>query len=257
MTNRVAAIITSYNMPERADALAEHIINEIKWPCDLILLDNGSDLVPPAKHTTVTLPENVQCTRGWLAGMDHADHLQSWKHGGEPYLAYWVFTTSVEFPKGSGDVLTPMAQFMVDTPDAVIVLPALTEDSDLEAWAHIHRTRGGDKPRRVNHVDNLATLYRADFLNEIGRFDRDLMYGWGPHEESCYKARKANKSIWVDERVRIKKLSGVGYHMDRMNMTREERSKLAMECVRDVFIPRYGENWPTVVNESFSRPEWR
>ena len=120
---KIAIVITNYNMPERCDALCEHITEQVKWPYELIVVDNGSDLVPPSKYSNVFLEENKQTCGGWLAGFEYADFLE------EDFFAYWVMITSAEFPPDSGDVLTPLAQFLVSNPDAVVVHPALTEDS--------------------------------------------------------------------------------------------------------------------------------
>ena len=124
LTNKVAAFIVNYNMPEKANALALHINNFIKHPVDVYLIDNGSDLVEPARLTNVFLPENVQTTRGWLAGLRKADE------GGEAYFAYWFLITSAAFiPKQ--DTLTPMVEFLEDNPDAVGIHPALTEGDSI------------------------------------------------------------------------------------------------------------------------------
>ncbi len=54
-SNRVAAIVVNYNMVERADNIAEGIKKYVKWPVDVIVVDNGSDLKdsPPSKHTAI------------------------------------------------------------------------------------------------------------------------------------------------------------------------------------------------------------
>ena len=56
-------------MPERTDALCEHIREYVSWPYSLIVVDNGSDLVAPSQYTTLRLDTNIQTTGGWLAGL--------------------------------------------------------------------------------------------------------------------------------------------------------------------------------------------
>lgn len=108
---RTAAIITNYNMPERTDALVEYIHSHVKSAVDVVVVDNGSDLVPPSQYTTLHLAKNVQTTGGWLAGLDSLTR---------DYFAYWFLITSTEFVEGlSGDPLTPMVQKLASDPQAV------------------------------------------------------------------------------------------------------------------------------------------
>ena len=53
--DKVAIFIVNYNMPERTDALVGHIQQTVKWPYELFVIDNGSDLCPPSEYTTVYL----------------------------------------------------------------------------------------------------------------------------------------------------------------------------------------------------------
>ena len=229
---RVAAIIVNYNMPERADALAEHILQSV-WPVDLYLVDNGSDITEPARLTTVKVSKNVQTTGGWLAGLEAASRQGD-------YFAYWFLITSAEFVDDY-EVLYPMAEWMATHDDAVGIHPALTQDSTT-AWRHLI-SRGGDRPRKTWMIDNIASLYRADWFESIGRFDAKLTYGWGIDLETCYKARQADKSLWVDERVHIKKVTDIGYAMRRMNMGAQQRRYLASRNMNQVFLEKYGLDW--------------
>ena len=233
MTERVAAFIVNYNMPERADALAQHIKNKSAHPVDVYLIDNGSDISPPAQHTNVRLDRNVQTTNGWLCGMKAAD-----KVGG--YFAYWFLITSAEFVDDS-DPLTPMVQFLQDNRFAVGIHPALTKDSTT-AWKHMI-TDGSTLPRRVRMIDNIASLYKAEWFDSIGRFDPELVYGWGIDIETCYLARKADKSVWIDESVYIKKVTDIGYSMGRMNMKAHIRRVKASRNMQAVLSKRYGPEW--------------
>ena len=63
--NRVAVILTNYNMPERTNAIVEHLQFTINYPIDYYIVDNGSDLVKPSKYSTVLLKENKQVTGGF------------------------------------------------------------------------------------------------------------------------------------------------------------------------------------------------
>ena len=248
--HKVAIFIVNYNMPERADALAEHIQNTVKWPYELFVIDNGSDLCPPANNTNIILANNVQTTGGWLAGLEEADKRK------QDWLAYWFLITSAEFPQVNVDQLTPMTGLLIDDAEAVGVHPALTADSTT-AWTHMITRNRRHEPRQTWMIDNIASLYRADWFDANGRFDPMLKYAWGIDLETCFKARTQGRSLWVDEHSRIKKVTNVGYDMGRMNMDPGEREQLAGANMAEVLSGRYGPNWwDRMLNEEVS-DAWR
>jgi hypothetical protein len=218
-------------MPERTDALCEYIRDHVKaYPVDLCVVDNGSDLVEPSKYTTLHLKENVQTTGGWLAGLDSLD---------QDYLAYWFLITSTEFVADkSFDPLAPMVEKLNSDPQAVGVHNALTVDSTT-AWKHLI-TRGGDGCRQTWMIDNISSLYRADWFDEIGRFDERLVYAWGVDLETCYLARKQGRTLWVCEDAQVKKVTDIGYRMERMNMSAERRRELARENMVQILTKKHG-----------------
>ena len=235
MSDKVALILTNYNLPERTDALIERIRRDVRWPLDYYVVDNGSDLQPLSQYTTVPLAKNRQTTGGWLAGLKAA------KASGEKYLAYWFLITSAEIPDGAGDILTPMASWLVAHPDAVGVHPALTADSTTH-WMHL-LARAANCPRQTWMIDNIASLYRADWFDEIGWFDPCLIYAWGIDLETCWLARRGNRTLWVDERARVKKVTDIGYKLNRMRMTADERQVKATENMHQVLSAKYGRGW--------------
>jgi len=240
MENRVAAIITNYNMPERTNALVEYINLHVQSPVDIVVVDNGSDLAKPSEYTTVELPGNVQTTRGWLAGLDSLK---------KQYFAYWFLITSAEFTAESHDPLTPMVEQLKRDSNAVGVHNALTSDSTT-AWKHLI-TDGTNGYRQTWMIDNISSLYRADWFNEIGRFDPSLIYGWGIDLETCYKARQQHRGLYICEVAKIKKVTNIGYTMDRMGMSASDRVKLASDNMRDVLEAKYGSDWLVRMKEEY------
>lgn len=253
MAHKVAVILTNYNMLERADALRDYIAEHTEWPLDFILVDNGSDLVEPSQYTSLRLEENIQTTGGWLMGLEYSDHLA--RKNGEPYLAYWIMGTSMEFVEGSLDPLTPLVTLLVEKPDAVAVHAALTQDSTT-AHTNMWERPKVNCPRQTFRLDFLATLVRADWLNSIGRFDPDLTYAWGTPQETCWLARKQNRSLWIHEGIKIKKVSQIGYAMDRMNMTEEERRDKALAEKTAVLTKKYGDDWFNKIENEFVQEAW-
>lgn len=253
MLEKVAAIIVNYNMPERADALAEYIRKYVEWEVEVYLVDNGSDLVQPAANTTLWLEKNVQTTGGWLAGLEQA-------RDDAPWLGYWFLITSAEFV--GGDALTPMAELLEENPRAVGVSPALTEDSTT-AWKHMitRYPNGGPAKssgvRRTWMIDNIASLWRAEWLEGIGAFDPMLVYGWGVDLETCWKARREGRGIYIHEGCRAKKVTDIGYTMERMNMTAEQRRMFAGANMDQVLARKYGENWDWRMRNEYVEEAWR
>jgi len=238
-TTKVAIVIVNYNMPERADALAEYIHEFVRWPYELIVVDNGSDQ-DPSRYTSLTLGRNVQTTNGWLAGIQYANALAAMQ--GEKYLSYWMMITSAAFV-GGGDVLKPMAEWLIEHPDAEGIHPALTPRSTT-TWKHlITRPDAAPRPRKTWMIDNIAALWRAEWFDSIGRFDPKLIYGWGIDLETCWKARMSGLTLWVDERVRMEKITDIGYTMRRMGMDAQTRRELATENMRSILSVRYGADW--------------
>ena len=76
-SKRIAAIVVNYNMVERANSIAEGIKKHVKWPVDIIVVDNGSDLKdsPPSPYTAIRLEANVQTANGWMMGIEYAKAL--------------------------------------------------------------------------------------------------------------------------------------------------------------------------------------
>lgn len=235
---RTAAIIVNYNMPERTDALVDFIDSRVHCPVDIIVVDNGSNLQPPSKHTSLHLAQNLQTTAGWLMGLRYADALEI--RNKAKYGSYWFLITSAEFV-GTADPLTPLVEKLEADKSAVACHPALTPDSTT-SWEHMKQT-GVAGFRSTFMVDNIASLYRTDWFNQAGRFDPALVYAWGIDLETCWKARRDGRTIWINEDQPIKKISNIGYTMGRMNMTAEARQERAGLNMTEVLFKRYGPSW--------------
>jgi len=241
---KVAAIIPSFNMPERTNALTDYISHHCN-DVEIITVDNGSDHVHRLEHPQVALGENVQTTAGWLMGLHYADCLER-KYKGK-FSAYWFIITSAEFTDESKDPLAPMVAWLDSHYDAVGCHPALTEDSTT-SWTHMKAVGTGF--RQTWMIDNICALYKADWFNSIGRFDPTLEYAWGVDLESCWKARSSGNSLWICDNVKVKKVTDVGYTMNRMGMDAEQRRTLARANMDEVFTERYGANWRKFMMEA-------
>lgn len=245
---KVAVFIVNYNMPEKADELFEHITRYSKWPIDVYLIDNGSDIKNPARNTNVWIKKNIQTCRGWLRGLKEAKKTKI------KYFAYNFLITSTSFCNNE-DPLSLMIEFLIKNKKAVGIHPALSKESTTN-WTQLI-TRGGNKPRRTWMIDNICSIYRADWFDSIHWFDPKLIYAWGIDLETCYLARKNNKSLWVDERIMVTKITNIAYKMKRMNISAQKRSELASKNMMDVLSKRYGENYMEKMINDFVDDRWK
>ncbi len=249
---KVACIIPNFNMPERTAALTEYIRRNCVDHPEIIVVDNGSlkdRETFPNFDTAIYLKENIQTTGAWLMGMQYADMLE--RKYKQSFFAYWVIITSAEFTEKSGDPLAAMLAVMNSNYDAVGVSPVLSLDSTT-SWEHMKPIPGEwliRGARQTWMLDNICTLWRADWFNSIGRFDPNLVYAWGIDLETSYKARKQGKSLWICENVQVKKVTDIGYTMGRMGMPAEKRRELARENMDQVFTFKYGKNWKEIMYE--------
>src|SRR3972149_7928034 len=249
----IAIILPNYNMPEAADAIGDYIENYVKYPHKLIIVDNGSDLVKPSKWTSIVLNENLQTTAGWLTGLSFADYLEI-KHKAK-FFAYWILITSISFPNTKSDLLSPLVQFLLDNPEAAAISHSLSSASTTN-WKHLY-DRGTGNPRRTWMLDNISTLYRADWFNKIGRFDPKMTYAWGSDLETSYLARSQGKSLWVYDGLSVTKKSDIAYKMNRMGIRSGERHRKATENMTEVLESKYGNNWKDTIYDKYVDPSWR
>lgn len=237
----IAVILPNYNMHERAWALHDRLISiSATSSLFVINIDNGSNIRDRAREdmTTVRLMTNIQTTGAWLMGLHYADALE--RKFGFKFFAYCMMITSAEFVAECADPITPLVQFLEKNPNAVGVHPALTKDSTT-SWEHLKAQDKGFRP--VWMIDNICAMWRADWFNSIGRFDPRLFYGWGSDLETCYKARKEDRGLYVCDDVKVKKVTDIGYTMNRMGMSAEERKELARKNMDEVFTEKYGPDW--------------
>lgn len=235
---KTALFIVNYNMPERADDLYEHL-DKTKTDTDVFLIDNGSDITPPALHTNILLEENCQTTNGWIKG------LESVKSSGAKYDIYGFLITSTRII-GDRDILKTLLEDFED-PGVVAVHPSLTLESTTN-WEHLKRV--GKTPRRTWMIDNIFSLWRSDYFDAQGGWDKDLIFAHGIDLELCWKARRDGRKILVDDRVMVEKITDIGYTLNRMNMSAEDRRKKGWNNMNEVLTRKYGSGyWDKLTTE--------
>ena len=237
---RVAVFLINYNMIERVDRIVEHLIKYTKHPTDIYVIDNGTDLVKKSKYSSIVLAKNIQTTNGWLMGMDYADKIALTEKF--TYYAYCFVITSVELIDPQ-DIISIMVNKIDE--DTVGIHPSLTIDSNVQ-WKYMNNN-GTNNLDTVKMIDNIFALYKSDWFDSIGRFNKDLTYAWGIDIETGYIARKMDKQICIDHSIQIKKETNIGYTMNRMNMSQSERQNKAFKEMALYFISKYGIEYNKVL----------
>lgn len=247
---RTAIIICCYNMPEYTDNLVEHIFKTVNMSFDLFVVDNGSDLVMPSNYTTYRIEKNIQMVPGFLEGLRLADET------GKDYFAYWMITTSCRFDeKDSRDPLAELLPSLIAHENSFAIQPSLI--IDYGAWKDYLAPRHPFTVRQVYALENVCPLYKAEPFNKLGRWRKELSFGWGISSELYWKARKENLRIFTHDGYVMYKDTFIGYKMDRMNMTGEERSRIASQQSKDVLAPIYGENWQEKLSHEYITSEMK
>jgi len=252
-------ILTNYNMPEAADAIAVGLTlagGSSEGLYDLYVVDNGSDLKEPAGSTTVMLPENCQTTGGFLTGIAAA------KKSGIDYIAYCFMITSMQWQKYIG--VSDAIHLFEREPNVVGYSPTLTLDSTT-AWDHMkHRNQepeGGTGllpfQRPTWMIDNICAFWRADWFDSIGWFDPKFTYAWGIDLETSYIARMQSRDIILDDYWQVEKTTDIAYDMDRMNMTALQRRTNAGAEMDKVMTAKYGDDWSEKMRGEFVTEDMR
>lgn len=238
---RVACILVNYNMPERTNLLVSYL--KENSAADVVVVDNGSDMVSPSPFTTVRLKENVQTTHGWLMGLAYADALAFTSE--RPFFAYWFLTTSMLFSDDNvGDPAQKLAQVLVKDPLAVSVSPAWK--GELKAWTHRMVAWNGTDEIEEKVFTDTACMHRAAWFDGAGRFDKRLTYSWGTDIDMALKVQQAGRRMYVHHGVRMDIAEDVGYQMGRMGMSGQDRKRLAYDQMDRVLTEKWPIDWPKV-----------
>lgn len=237
---RVGLILVNYNMNENTDKIVKKLQQYTKHPTDFIVVDNGSDLQKPSQYTTIRLEQNVQTNNGWLMGLHYADAISTVEEF--DYYAYVICITSLYVDDINTDIISKLVKNIND--DIVGIHPSLSKDS---TTAHKHLIKNGDGIRQVRFIDNIFSMYKANWFDNIGRFNPEMTYAWAVDLETGYIARQENKKICVDDSISVKKITDIGYKMNRMNMGASERRNNASKQMDDYLREKYGPNYKSLL----------
>ena len=230
--NKVAIIIVNYNMLEKTDQIIENLNKTVKYPHDIILVDNGSNFINESKYTSLRLQKNVQTNNGWLMGLHYADSLEIINN--EKYFAYCFVLTSVKLIETEKDIIETMINTMKKDDNVVGVHPSLTTSSLTHRETMINTPDKGIE--HLFFIDNIFSCYRASWFNKIGRFNSKLTFDWGIDIETGYFADIDNKKILLDNTIKIEKDTEYKTNIDN-----------AINQINNYFSEKYGSDYSNLL----------
>lgn len=213
-----SVIIVNYNMPERTDALVSFVRSHTVQDFELVVVDNGSDLVSPSQYTTVWIPKNRDTLGGWNSGLVFSS--------GEAVL---FLSTSMQFEETDKDILLELTGYLQNT--TVAAMPKWTGAASI---THQQKTV------------NPFALWNRKWLKKHMP-DHRLTTGWGSDFELDYFIRQDRKRFAICDTVKVKISEGVTYEQRRGGMTIDERRKQAREQMYKVLTEKYGDDWRKVL----------
>lgn len=237
LNERIAIIISNYNMPEAANNLYD-ILDRTRIPHDIITIDNNSKNHQIPTHTTIALKQNIRQCNAWLYALNYADVLERLNKFN--YFAY-VFCTTAAIIQTTHDIIEPLIEMMYSIPDAAITHPALIGSP----WPLMAKRNTGW--REVGFVEFVVGAYRADWFNKVGRFNGKFRYNHGIDLDISYKARRDKMKQLLCDDIVITKDHDAGYKTGRYLMSVHERNEICAQEMNDVFTSEYGNNWRRLI----------
>lgn len=231
MEAKIAVIISNYNTPERADALADFVRE--RSDAHVIVVDNGSAGEKPA-NTAVALGLNVRLTHSYLMGLAYCDALAA--TSGREYDGYWFLTTSLAFDECDGDPVEILWDCMERT-GSVYVSPTYRGGS---RWPHIMMSGAG----KSVHIGGVG-MYRADWFNRE-RFDPRLTYNWGTDFDASIRAIHEGVHGWVCDGLVMDIHENIGYREGKHGMSVDQYHALARAEMDRVMTEKHPRDWPII-----------
>jgi hypothetical protein len=220
-------LIVNYNLPESVDEIMSSLKSEVKhkW----IIVDNGSDAVPPHKKSTHFVKQN----KGWMSGLTVGlDAVKA------EYV--WVLTTSMGAIQCEGDPIKELLSVFEKYDNAVMASPCWL--GELKPKTHKVFAPSIEHYRPAT-LCSPSAFWKADFL--VKNLERSLSYGWGTDFDLTYKAR--NHSAWVNNRVGVELHEFAGYGTDRRGETLDQKNANAHAEMERVLSAKYGPDWKNIL----------
>ena len=236
--NKVAIIIVNYNTKQKIDEIIKNIKETVKYSHDIILVDNGSDVLERSEHSTIILKDNIELTNGWLVGVKYANSLEIINN--EKYFAYCFASSRTEFVEKNKDIVEIMVNKLKQDSNIVGIHPSLTADSKTNYKNMINIKDGINQ--ELFFIENIFSCYTANWFN-INSFYKELKYDVGNDINLGYVASLDNKKIILDNTIFVK--SNSFYSNTKENLSEDELKN----NMKEIFKNKYGKIYDIVISK--------
>lgn len=214
--------ILNHNLPDLTDNLVKWISkdNSVK---EFIIIDNGSNMEPPAKSTTHKLEENIFFGGGVNVIFDaflQTDHEYLYILNNDLLVHNNFITKSLRAAKQN---------------DIAMYSPAVINASVEQCHWKQMLNQGTDEVREVKWIDWQAPLLRRDLIEAIQTFPMELIYGWGLDFYSGMVAEDKGLKVGVDDNNTITHLNSQTFKQNKINIGVSEFCRLAEGNMNNYF----------------------
>jgi len=220
--NNATFLIVNYNLPEAVDEIRDSLPNG-RW----VIVDNGSDIMPPHKSTNIYMSKNRYWISGLLRGLDSVD---------TEYV--WIFTTSMGAVSCEMDALNEMLYIFALMSDAISVSPAWVGELTSPTHKAFAQT---DESYHKSQLCSPAAMWRTEFIKS--NLDPRLIYGWGSEFDLGYIAKQQGYSHYINDRVTVKIKEHNGYADGRRAEELSAINEKASRNMDEVLTEKYGVAW--------------
>lgn len=241
----IGVLISNYNMPECVDRWVEYLTETTRWPHEIVVVDNGSDKVPPSKYTTISWKENLGHNASWQLGFEHIYRLEMKRK--RLFFGYLIITTStiIAFPERRLDLISPLVEILLADEQVAIINASHAAESTTPFDFMKTRETGG--PREVGFVETGFALFREKWFKHVGGIEKEFFYNWGTDVDPCYKAHRSKRKVMVHDGVVVKKDHDNGFILNRYEMKAEERVMKSMSDMNYILCKKYGLTHPELL----------
>lgn len=225
--------ILSYNNPIYTDRLVENLKSLIKIECEYIVFDNGSDSDKISQYTTHRSENNSRMTGGFNSIIDVSFD----------YDYLWLFTNDCYITTNDIDPLDNMLSKYLKYPDIGILHPSM--DQRVNVCYDIKNTnRKGVKI--VTEYDFVCPMFSRKAISACGgRFNDNLVCGWGIDYESSFLVRASGMKLAINHDLVCMHNTSSTYDqgLDCTYKNRNEFYDSAYKEMYSVLDAKYGVGW--------------
>jgi GT2 family glycosyltransferase len=234
---KTAIIVVSHNGKDITDPLCKNIVDNVKTPYDLFVIETGSQIAKMSSYATFWVKDGIRMTRGFNWGIRYA----LWKETVEDvhYDSFWLLVNDAKLFQC--DTLTTMVEFMRGHPDCGQIHPFIDNTPCPPL-----KKQTAHEVRKVSFVEIICPLLSRAALDAIpGLLDDDFFYGWGLDYEIPYLLHKNGFRTYLSDDVGVIHNAGttVTSGNDAQINSIEKQFAVSRNNMTTVLKKKYGPEW--------------